>query len=67
MSPVSSKIASSKERTLRVSTSNGEPVALTIDASDPVAVRLEIENNCGCADGPVRGVGSYTDTDFGGR
>lgn len=67
MSPVSSKIDSAKERTLRVSAGKGEPLDLTIDASNPVAVRLEIENNCGCADSPVRGVGSYTDTDFGGR
>ncbi|WP_159706040.1 hypothetical protein [Arthrobacter sp. 18067] len=60
-------ITSSKEGTLRVSTTTGEPVALTIEASDPVAVRLEIDNKCGCADNPVRGVGSYTDTDFGIR
>ena len=66
MSSVSSKIDSAKERTLRVSANTGEPVALTIDASDPVAVRLEIVSNCGCAASPV-GVGSYTDTDFGGR
>ena len=67
MSPVSSKIDSAKERTLRVSATKGEPVALTIDASDPVALRLEIDNNCGCAESPVTGAGSYTDTDFGGR
>lgn len=58
---------SSKEGTLRVSATTGEPVALTIAASDPVAVRLEIDNKCGCAANPVRGVGSYTDTDFGTR
>lgn len=67
MSLASSKIASSEERTLRVSTPQGEPVALTIDASDAVAVRLEIDSNCGCAHSTVRGVGSYTDTDFGKR
>lgn len=67
MSPVSSKIDSAKERTLRVSATKGEPVALTIEASDPLAVRLEIDNNCGCAESPARGMGSYTDTDFGGR
>lgn len=66
MSPTSSKIDSAEARTLRVSATKGEPVAVTIDASDPVAVRLEIDNNCGCAENPVR-VGSYTDTDFGGR
>lgn len=66
MSHVSSKIDSAEERTLRVSATKGEPVALTIDASHSVAVRLEIDNNCGCAESPTR-VGSYTDTDFGGR
>ncbi|MBP2395135.1 hypothetical protein [Paenarthrobacter nicotinovorans] len=67
MSPVSAKINSAKERTLRVSATKGDHVDLTIGASDPVAVRLEIDNNCGCADGHARGVGSYTDTDFGRR
>ncbi|MCD4849460.1 hypothetical protein LN996_01405 [Arthrobacter sp. AK01] len=60
-------ITSSKEGTLRVSTTKGEPVELRIDASDPVAVRLEVDNTCGCAEGSGRRVGAYTDTDFGIR
>ncbi|MDD7837030.1 MULTISPECIES: hypothetical protein [unclassified Paenarthrobacter] len=55
---------SSKESTLRVSTSNGEPVSLTVD---PSGVRVEIDTNCGCSETPERRVGSYTDTDFGAR
>lgn len=58
---------SSKESTLRVSTSNGEPVALTLGSNSPQTVRLEIEAACGCAEASAPRVGSYTDTDFGIR
>ncbi|MFI2566182.1 hypothetical protein [Paenarthrobacter sp. NPDC018779] len=55
---------SPKEGTLRVSTSNGEPVSVTVD---PNGVRVEIHTNCRCSETPERRAGSYTDTDFGAR
>ena len=58
---------SPKESTLRVSTSNGQPVALTLDSRSPQTVQLEIEIQCGCSDASAPRVGSYTDTDFGIR
>ncbi|BCW04260.1 hypothetical protein [Arthrobacter sp. NtRootA1] len=58
---------SSEESTLRVSTNSGETVSLTLDATAPKSVRLEIATTCGCSEVPGRRVGSYTDTDFGIR
>lgn len=56
---------SPQENILRVSTTDGEPVSLRIDAGVPVTVQLVIENNCRCG-GSTR-AGAYTDTDFGTR
>ncbi|WP_426006040.1 hypothetical protein ACPFL9_04275 [Paenarthrobacter sp. NyZ202] len=58
---------SSKESTLRVSTSEGEPVTLAFGSNSSQTVRLEIEATCGCSEVSAPRVGSYTDTDFGIR
>lgn len=57
-------VVSTKRNTVSVATSDGEPVALTIDADSPAAVHLVVESSCGCG-GAVRRAGAYTDTDFG--
>lgn len=51
---------------LRVSTSNGETISLTVDAGAPVTIQLDVGNDCSCG-GATRRSGSYTDTDFGTR
>lgn len=59
-------VVTQQENILRVSTTNGEPVFLKIDAGAPVTIQLEIENNCSCG-GTTQRAGAYTDTDFGTR
>jgi hypothetical protein len=59
-------VVSPQENIVRVSTTNGEPVSLRIEADVPVTVQLEIESNCSCG-GSARRAGAYTDTDFGTR
>jgi hypothetical protein len=51
---------------LRVSTTNGETISLTIDAGAPVNIQLDVGNDCSCG-GAARRTGAYTDTDFGTR
>ncbi|MFD0046145.1 hypothetical protein QMY03_05075 [Arthrobacter sp. KFRI-F3372] len=51
---------------LRVSTSNGETISLTVDAGAPVNIQLDVGNDCTCG-GAARRAGAYTDTDFGTR
>ena len=57
-------IVSPQENLLRVSTSNGETVTLTIDAGAPVTIQLEVGGQCSCG-GTTRVAGAYTNTDFG--
>ncbi|MDR7160594.1 hypothetical protein J2X42_003313 [Arthrobacter sp. BE255] len=53
-----------QENVLRVSTSKGETVTLTIDAGAPVTIQLEVGGPCSCG-GTARVAGAYTNTDFG--
>lgn len=55
---------SPQENLLRVSTSTGEPVTLTIDSGAPVTIQLDVGGQCNCG-GATRVAGAYTDTDFG--
>ena len=55
---------SPQENIVRVSTSRGETVSLTVDAGAPVTIQLEVGGQCSC--GGTAGVaGAYTNTDFG--
>ncbi|MFM9272510.1 hypothetical protein [Pseudarthrobacter sp. NKDBFgelt] len=51
---------------LRVSTSNGETISLTVDAGAPVTIQLDVGHDCSRG-GAARRAGAYTDTDFGTR
>lgn len=57
-------VVSPHENILRVSTSMGETVSLTIDAGAPVTIQLEVGGHCNCG-GTTRVAGAYTDTDAG--
>ena len=57
-------VVSPQEHLLRVSTSTGETISLTVDAGAPVTIQLEVGGQCSCA-GTARVAGAYTDTDFG--
>lgn len=57
-------VVATKENTLSVSTTDGQPISLTIDADAPAAVQLVVESSCSCG-GAARRTGAYTDTDFG--
>ena len=57
-------VVSPQENLLRVSTSTGETVSLTIDPGAPVTIQLEVGGQCSCG-GTARVAGAYTDTDFG--
>lgn len=48
---------------MRVSTTNGDTISLTIDAGAPVNIQLDVANDCSCGGG-TRRAGAYTDTDF---
>ncbi|MEV7999453.1 hypothetical protein [Pseudarthrobacter oxydans] len=51
---------------LRVSTSNGETISLTVGTGAPVNIQLDVGSDCTCG-GAARRAGAYTDTDFGTR
>jgi spore coat protein U-like protein len=55
---------SPQENIVRVSTSRGETVTLTVDAGAPVTIQLDVGGQCNC-EGTTRVAGAYTDTDFG--
>ena len=57
---------SPQENIVRVSTSRGETVSLTVDAGAPVTIQLEVGGQCSCG-GTARVAGAYTNTDFGTR
>ena len=57
---------SPQENIVRVSTSRGETVSLTVDAGAPVTIQLEVGGHCSCG-GAVSLAGAYTNTDFGTR
>ena len=57
-------VVSPRENLLRVSTSKGETLSLTIDPGAPVTIQLEVGGQCGCG-GTARVAGAYTDSDFG--
>ena len=57
-------VASPQENLVRVSTTQGETVTLTIDAGAPVTIQLEVGGQCNCG-GSARVAGAYTNTDFG--
>ena len=57
-------VDSPQENLLRVSTSKGETVTLTVDAGAPVTIQLDVGGLCDC--GSTASVaGAYTNTDFG--
>ena len=56
---------SPRKSPLRVSTTSGETISLTIDPGAPVNIQLDVGNDCSC--GGARRAGAYTDTDFGTR
>ncbi|MFJ5956042.1 hypothetical protein ACIQC5_08775 [Paenarthrobacter sp. NPDC092416] len=55
----------SDQGTLRFSKQSGEDVTLTLDASKPMTVRLEVDR-CPCGSEHNR-PGSYVDSDLGQR
>lgn len=57
-------VDSPQENLVRVSTSKGETVTLTIDASAPVTIQLDVGGLCDCG-GTASVAGAYTNTDFG--
>lgn len=56
-----------QENILRVSSDPGETVSVTLDASNPVTVKLQVDGGCACGSAAKDRPGSYVDSDLGQR